>query len=407
MIKTLRPIIILFICAVFLAGCVSGGLKKITRTNKPAMKIVLPDRIFTSSKSTPIEIKMVCAAVINNLRHRGKTPFVKFSPDAKEQLQEIEFNYEGFDVTNIDITGFEAKQIEKKKTEGILEGVIHFKDFVNRRASTYFATKYNKTPKGITINKAGITIIPPVFPRLEAYFVPMEAFENNETVAQSYLEMYAFALGNSIDMTPTEEDIQAYQAYQSLPFMKKITARSKSKKMKTAVMIFCLDRLSSSSKFDVSVSEGSYKDIVEPIYINADGWPVTIVSGEFYPDSWNTTFDAKVYYTPPEQKKILIGKFSNQKDYSKYQVAKNTDSNDANQGPIASGSVFLNPSVKKDAKLIQQRLGELGYYNMTVDGAFGKGSKKSLQKFKKENNLNDDSNWDIKTQKELFKGTKQ
>jgi Putative peptidoglycan binding domain len=402
MLKTLRHITILFVSCFLLAGCVSGGLKKITQSNKPAMKIVLPDRIFTTRKSTPVDIKMVCAAVMNNLRHRSKTPFVSFSKDAKEQLQEADFNYDGFDVTNIDITGFDAKQIEKKKSEGLVEGVIHFKDFVNRRASTYFAVKYSKTPKGITINKAGITIIPPVFPRLEAYFVPLDAFDNNQ-LAQSYLELYAFALTNSIDMNPTPEEVESYQAYQNLPFMKKITARSKSKKMKTVVMLFSLDRLSESCKFDVDVSEGSHKNIVDPIYINSNGWPVTIVAGEFYPDSWNVTFDVKAYYTPPKQKKILIGKFSNQKNYSKYQVAQNN--NDHDQGPIAMGSIFLNPSVKDDAKLIQHRLGELGYYNMAVDGSFGKGSKKSLQKFKKENNLNNDTNWDIKTQKELFKGS--
>jgi hypothetical protein len=74
-------------------------------------------------------------------------------------------------------------------------------------------------------------------------------------------------------------------------------------------------------------------------------------------------------------------------------------------GSISSGEVFLNPAVIKDAKIIQKRLSEMGFYNMKVDGALGNGSKKSLGNFKKSNGLANDSVWDLKTQKVLFKGS--
>jgi peptidoglycan hydrolase-like protein with peptidoglycan-binding domain len=72
---------------------------------------------------------------------------------------------------------------------------------------------------------------------------------------------------------------------------------------------------------------------------------------------------------------------------------------------VASGTVFLNPSLKSDAKIIQKRLADLGYYNMEVDGLFGKGSQRAVQSFKKDNGLGDNATWDIRTQKTLFKGT--
>ena len=99
-----------------------------------------------------------------------------FDRAAEQRVQEEQFDYEGFDVTLIDITGFEADVISKNKVRGILEGVFHFEDYMGRRASTYFATEYFKTPDGIVISKAGTTIIAPIFPRVEAYFVPLEAF---------------------------------------------------------------------------------------------------------------------------------------------------------------------------------------------------------------------------------------
>ncbi len=71
--------------------------------------------------------------------------------------------------------------------------------------------------------------------------------------------------------------------------------------------------------------------------------------------------------------------------------------------PIATGSVFLNPSKKDDARLIQTRLAEMGYYTKKIDGDFGPGSKGALQIFKKDNGLGDNFNWDLNTQKMLFK----
>ena len=78
---------------------------------------------------------------------------------------------------------------------------------------------------------------------------------------------------------------------------------------------------------------------------------------------------------------------------------------DTEEGPVASGSVFLNPFLKLDARIIQKRLADLGYYDLKIDGIFGKNSQKAIQKFKKNNGLRDNATWDIQTQKLLFKGS--
>jgi len=76
-------------------------------------------------------------------------------------------------------------------------------------------------------------------------------------------------------------------------------------------------------------------------------------------------------------------------------------------GPIAAGSVVLNPSVEKDAKIIQGRLTDLGLYKAGVDGIWGKGSQVALKKFKEKNSLSNPDKWDRETQLVLFKKTSQ
>ena len=438
--------VMIFICGSLMFGCAST-LKQISESiSEPAIEINIPDRFLIKNDKIPVDIKIVCAAILNKLRHRGETEFVRFDPVDGQEIQEELFDYEGFNVSLIDITGFETEVVEKNKVQGILEGVFHFEDAVGRRASTYFAAKYFKTPDGITISKAGVTNIAPIFPRVEAYYIPVEAFKKSKKIA-GYWEMYAFALENSLDMKPTQEEIQAYQAYQNLSAWKKITEAGKTEKKKLAVVIFCLDRLSDVARFEVTVSEGGNKIPIEPRYINENGWPIAVVTGEFIPDSWSKTFDINTYYTPEgKDKKILIGKFSNQKDYNpkqkqvqvtndlkqkdpsiqdkkedstasgKVQSADNKKEGstasgkvpsvkDIKEGPIATGSVFLNPSKKADAEMIQKRLSDLGYYQAKIDGQFGKGSQRAVQKFKKDNGLGDNTTWDIQTQKMLFKGS--
>jgi len=77
---------------------------------------------------------------------------------------------------------------------------------------------------------------------------------------------------------------------------------------------------------------------------------------------------------------------------------------ETSQDPIASGSVLLNPSIPQDAKTIQSRLAERGFYKGTVDGLWGKSSKAALKAFKDKNSLKNPNVWDKETQIMLFKG---
>ena len=73
------------------------------------------------------------------------------------------------------------------------------------------------------------------------------------------------------------------------------------------------------------------------------------------------------------------------------------------EDPIIAGSVVLNLSLVKDAKIIQKRLADLGYYHSQVDGIWGKGSQIALKRFKEKNGLKNPEKWDPETQSLLFK----
>jgi peptidoglycan hydrolase-like protein with peptidoglycan-binding domain len=86
---------------------------------------------------------------------------------------------------------------------------------------------------------------------------------------------------------------------------------------------------------------------------------------------------------------------------------KDQQAAEISQDPIASGSVLLNPSNQQDAKTIQSRLAELGFYKGAIDGMWGKGSQTSLKAFKEKNSLKNPNTWDKETQMALFAKTSQ
>jgi peptidoglycan hydrolase-like protein with peptidoglycan-binding domain len=74
--------------------------------------------------------------------------------------------------------------------------------------------------------------------------------------------------------------------------------------------------------------------------------------------------------------------------------------------PAQKVSALLNPAVPEDARIIQSRLAELGFYDLPIDGIWGKGSRTALMAFKEKNSLGSSDTWDTETQALLLSGTK-
>ncbi|OGP66744.1 MAG: hypothetical protein A2170_02290 [Deltaproteobacteria bacterium RBG_13_53_10] len=74
--------------------------------------------------------------------------------------------------------------------------------------------------------------------------------------------------------------------------------------------------------------------------------------------------------------------------------------------PVSEGITLLNLAVPQDAKTIQTRLAELGFYELPIDGIWGKGSRTALMAFKEKNSLGSSDTWDNETQTLLLRETK-
>ncbi len=292
-----------------LSGCVSSG-KYQNIPDGADLKISIPERTILDRESVPAETKMVCAAIINALRHREETPYVRFFSAAREQVQTEEFDYKEFDVVRIEFTDIKTRKSSTDQTEGFVEGVFHFQDFVGRKTSLYFMAEYMSSPYGIAINRAGVVQLPPHFPEVEAFFVPIAAFSKKPASFQSYGELYAFAVKKGIGMEPSETEKKSFNAYQKLSYWDKKKAKQKQEKM--VVMVFCKDRLKDTSRFEVAASQGEIK----PGYLDKNGWPIALYAANFVPDSWGKTFDIMAFYVPEDNaERYTVGKFTNRKSY--------------------------------------------------------------------------------------------
>jgi len=105
-----------------------------------------------------------------------------------------------------------------------------------------------------------------------------------------------------------------------------------------------------------------------------------------------------IKHLPPELAQVIKDYFA--VDSPAPQVAARAAAGDRKGVDKLDG--ILNPSERKDAVRIQQRLAELGYYTMTVDGGWGRGSRASLKSFKERNGLSATNEWTLDTQRKLF-----
>lgn len=77
------------------------------------------------------------------------------------------------------------------------------------------------------------------------------------------------------------------------------------------------------------------------------------------------------------------------------------------EGPLARGTILLDPKNALAARLIQTRLAELDYYTDRIDGIWGRNSRAALNRFKSNRQLASPAAWDLSAQRELFRGTGQ
>lgn len=393
------------VCGLFLmSACKMPDLGSTTPAPPPPKVVKTPEVVPVKQNQSPDDVKLVTSALIERLRGGHiQVENVAFDPAGQHSVGELGFSYDGFDVQNVAITGYVTTLLEAGRAQAMLEGIILFKDIINRRAGIYFATQYMVTPAGVNITKSVVAGIPPDFPRVETFFVSEKKFKAVASSLTSYVDYYLFAIENAEPMTYGED------------------GKKTGLNAKYFIMSFCKDRLFQESSLEMRVTSRPYgggKKLADAVSINDSGWRILIAGGKFVPGSSINKFYVGVnYQVDPDGylPAVTVGEFWNVKDDVNAVQANSVPTPVAStvstettapvaEGPLALGKAFLNPVFPEDVKIIQVRLKELGLYTYKIDQNFGPLTRKALDIFAEQNGL-PKGQWSIGVQKALFKGT--
>lgn len=434
---TVLTILVLFSLA--LTACKMDGLGS-TPPPPPPKKVQTPEVIPVKQEQAPDDIKLVTSALLERLRG-GKIAVgnVTFDPAGRHAVGEKKFDYEGFDVQNVAVTGYETTVLNQGEVLVMLEGVFLFKDVINRRAGVYYAAQYVVTKRSVNITKSVVVGIPPDFPRVETFFVKEKTFKAVASTLTSYMDYYLFAIENAEPMTYGEDGSRT------------------GIKSKYFIITFCKDRLFQESSLAMKVTSRAYgagTKLADAISINDSGWRILIAGGEFTPGSSKSKFYVGVTYKQDPTgylPAVVVGEFANvKKDRTEAPpapvaavaapAAPATASpapasvaapapaiaapapamaapapaiaapapaaiqSAPTDGPLGAGRAFLNPVFPEDVKVMQVRLRELGYYKGKIDQNFGPLTKQALDNFAVKYGF-PKGQWSLGVQKALFKGT--
>ena len=410
----------LFVLIAFAAGC-GGAMRGKGQAAAPApppFTIQPLPRVALQEKDLPDDAKLVIGAIVSRMALQTSLPSaVVFDPAGSHQIFDANFDYAGFGMKGFDLIKYDAIPNKKKSALVEMTGVVHLKDPLDRLTSVTIITSYEVTKGKVRILESSTQPIQPAFPRILCFFVPETAIKSAPKGSlTSFLDWYAFAAAKSVNMTPSQADRDERAKWESKSFFEKASG-SGAKKQRYVILAFAMNRVLEPGSLTMGFCDspdGALKNQDKATFLNYGGWRIGTMGAEFAIDDFGKEYFVQVRYTPDTQGSagppypVLVGLFSTSKNFNaSNRVASQFSTQTGQPGMIESGTRFLNPKNKQDARIIQSRLAELGFYTSTVDGAFGKGSRAALGQFKATNGLAEDSNWDMPTQQALFFGTGQ
>lgn len=365
----------------------------------------------------PGDIRMVTAAIVQKLRQdQTGIPRVSFDPGGIHYTPETTFNYNGFSVSEINITEHWANDTGRRTFDCRVAGVMLFSDALGRRAMVSYSADYELFRDRILIKNSAVRPVPPVFPNTRAFIIEGSKLQAIVEKWPGFEEFFTGVVSNAYNMTPTAEERRERKMLEEMSLFERLRRGTGIERQVNFMVIFVMDRLTPDAEIDVIVSRnpGERASLAKPVYRDFDGWRVAVFGGNFAVD--HDVFYAQVQYMPapgvlPEgNDRVLVGLFSSEKNYD--DVADPVRSADVRvrgegsaEGPLSTGRVFLQTANRTDAATIQTRLAELGFYNMAIDGLWGPGSRGALQNYQRTSGIQADGQWNMQTQMRLFQGT--
>lgn len=405
----MRLLILLLVVWFGLAGCA-----QMSRVNFPSIglntepvHLIVPPRVPLDEKDLPSDAKLVLASLISQMYlYSGLPDQIRFDSNGRHELYDERLDYSTFLIRHIDISAYEA--IEESHFR--LAGIIHFEDHLTRRTSVHYAAYYRVTNNQVVVEKSSVSPIQPVYPRVEIFYVPEDVFTSVPSgTLTDFNSLYLFALQNAISMQPMAAEKDEREQWEKMSLVEKARNPRVIASDRYIVMAFSLDRILGDGSLNINFSASSRgcptSSHESLVMLDDSGWKIGLIGAELAIDDWSNEVFVNVGYTPGGGFRLfsgypmLVGSFSTTKNYTSVSDSVYI------AGPLEQGQRFLNPRQRDDARLIQRRLADQGFYRMEVDGLFGPGSLSALQAFRKKKGLGDNANWDMASQMELFAGS--
>ncbi len=412
--KTRILVILLFVLA--LSGCKVQQHIQQTRSQYEVAPFVLEDPGFEiiSEDKIPGDVHLVVAAIVETMRHDPLSlRNVSFDPSGSHVIADPYFDYSGFSVAAVLVNDYSSAEISRDRHFCRLRGSLLFVDELNRTAINYFQADYEAGRQGIKITRSFSLPASPVFPETQAFILSKRDLEWIMDHVEDFPGFYLSVAARAYSMTPSPEEVRQRKELEQMSFFERARSAPLTQRQDNAMVIFTMDRLTPEAEFEVIVTETLHgrSSIVEPYYLYFNGWRAALFAGEFAVD--RDVFHAKVYYRPeqgvlPQGKdEVVVGIFTSEKNYEVQEertVVQQASYSPA-EGPLAAGRIMLSTSNRDEARIIQTRLSELGFYNMAIDGLWGPGSRGALQNFQRSNGLAANGEWNMQSQMNLFSGT--
>lgn len=287
--KELKKGILLVLCSMVLTGCVAGSVTDRT--------VVLAPTLEMTDDDLTVDQQLVLASLIERLRGNGPAEQVSFDPGGLQATTEENFKYEGFEVSNLVITGYDVFPYGEGQSRAYLDGGLLFKDVLGRRAGVQFAVDYIIREDQLIILNSAVTPRTPDHPEVQALIVPGNLEDVPAGEVENMADMYVWALDKAVPMN-------------------KATDGERFEKAQYTILVFCMDRLRAEADFRVEVTQykSGGQQLGEMVYMGDRGWRTGVIIAEFTPNSPRSRFYIQAKYNADPENggdTVLVGRFAN------------------------------------------------------------------------------------------------
>lgn len=247
------------------------------------------------------DVKMVTSAIALRLRGlelvEGVEHKVVFEPEAAESLKAPDFNYGGFRLLRIEVSGFESFPEDPNMAE--IEGILHFQDRLGRRTFVAYGARYGLEGGDIHVTRArAATVFPPV-PQVRLFFVPAEKLTKEAFKAfNANLDALAFVVANAVPLDMPGKIPDGSGDYY--------------------VVAFFMDRLAPGAEVGLETGnslDGPFRRTPHTLVFDHAGWRVVMIRGRFAFNGEDEVF-FRATYRPAnrglaaDQEPVVAGVFS-------------------------------------------------------------------------------------------------